>query len=178
MLRTALLLCCWLPADSFAETKDRPQAVSGVEGRRAWGDLTRYYQTRTFPPFREALEALEEGTPAERKKAGLYLIALFEQGFADERNQESPTPWQRTFTFDPPRILAGQFRLLLAEICSRQVASDEAIPVMHWLIAHERDPRSRKAGFEGLWRINSPKTDEARRTKNLGSTRESRSPGN
>jgi len=68
---------------------DVKPVLDGPDGLKAFDDLATYYSDRTKePPYDEALASLSKGGDTAQH-AGQYLLGLFEQSIADEKNGRS-----------------------------------------------------------------------------------------
>jgi hypothetical protein len=129
--------------------------IDGAEGQLAFDELAVYYETGERPDFKPALRALSAADPAERVRAGRYLLALFRQSLADESNgraePEASIGWG-----GGSKSRAHDFREELAEEFADE-ASVEALDAALFLIENDESPENQKHGAKVLCRINSPR---------------------
>ncbi len=136
------------------------QAVSpespGDAGRRAFDDLAALYGPESRPPdVALALRKLDSADAAERRAAGDYLLALFRQAMADERNGRSQ--WKRLpFFGGGSESPAREYRKRAAEEFGKStITVQEVLPAALWLVEEERLADNQAAGVAVLRRIKS-----------------------
>jgi hypothetical protein len=123
--------------------------------------LATIYAKGLSVPFVSPPELLDlDGTdPAKSQKAGEYILALFEQSWADETNGR--TEW-RALPFwgggsdNPARIFRGN----LAD-AFKTAAAPNALPAALWLIEHDLVEDNIAAGAQVLSRIHGAVADAA-----------------
>ena len=148
-------------AASSTEQADVKPVVTGLEGQRAFDDLAKCYASNSgWPNYKAALAGLKSHDTAAAQRAGNYLLALFEQSFADESNgraQWLPTP----FTNEGPGNRAHDFRLALAKDFGDSASSQAALPAALWLIENDPIADDAEAGVHVLARIHSETANDA-----------------
>jgi hypothetical protein len=147
-------------ADAVAPSASEP-VVAGPEGQRAFDDLSKGYVNKSgLFDAKAALADLQSKDAATSQRAGVYLLALFEQSFADESNGRSnwnPTP----FFNEGPENRARDFRQALAKDFGASASSEAALPAAFWLIENDPLPDNTEAGIHVLARIHSDAANQA-----------------
>jgi hypothetical protein len=141
-------------------TAVRP-ASDGPDGRRAFDDLAAYYENaQRTPDVGKALSDLRAADPAQRSAAGRYLLALFRQSFADERNGRAR--WRALpFFGGGSENPAREFRKRAAAQFGDAADGEAAIDPAQWLINKDRLAESAAAGVKALCRVRSPQVTAA-----------------
>jgi len=151
-------LACWLPA----QADDLNPVASGPEGQRAFSDLATIYTKSlsvTFEPPSQILD-LNSSDLVKSQEAGLYVLALFEQAFADETNGRTmwkPSPFWNGNSENIARIIRGE----LAESFGQSASSPAALPAALWLIEHDLVEDNIASGAQVLSRIHGVAADAA-----------------
>ena len=151
-------LISWIPlhAGALKPADDSPQ------GQRAFADLAAIYAkgpSATFEPPAE-LTDLDSPEPAKTQEAGAYILALFEQSWADESNGRAgwrSLPFWGGGSDNPARTFRGN----LAEAFSTSTSSAAALPAALWLIEHDLVEDNIAAGAQVLSRIHGASADAA-----------------
>lgn len=133
-------------------------AMEGSEGQRAFDELALYYARDVVPPYKQALLDLSAADEAKRVSSGKYLLALFQQLLADERNGRAE--WRRSMAWgggaDSP---AREFRKQLAKAFGSATAM-EGLDAALWLVEEDQLAENQKQGVRVLCRIHSPRSEE------------------
>jgi hypothetical protein len=134
--------------------------VPGPEGERAFRELTEFYaDEKKIPHFAEAFVALGAAEQETRSAAGRFLMALFAQSFADERNGRAR--WAAMpYWGGGSRSDAREFRKYLAEEFGKNAKGDGAFPAVRWLAETERMLEGNVAAAAVLPRIESPEMEK------------------
>lgn len=75
LLLSVLLIMCVIDFATYGEEDNAP-VVDGPEGRRAFANLTTYYQdSDQLPAYASALRDLEAPEPTKRASAGIRRIS-------------------------------------------------------------------------------------------------------
>lgn len=158
LLMLVLLILGATDPATYAAEKHAP-VVDGPEGRRAFDQLAAYYQDNDqLPAYADALRELEAPEPAKRAAAGKYLLALFQQSYADESNGRAR--WQQLpFWGGGARSAAREFRKQLANEFGDQAKTIEAREAALWLLESEQLAVNQTSGARVLARIDPPVTD-------------------
>jgi hypothetical protein len=148
--------------DSGAGTMESSgPVVDGPDGRRAFGDLARFYADETAaPPYEAALDLLLSDDEDARERAGGYLNAILQQSFADETNGRSPYKAQIWWGAGP-LCVARQLRKKIAEAFGERAAAEEALDAAMWLIDEEKLAANQTAGFSALRRMKGARVNQA-----------------
>ena len=119
--------------------KPRPpdQVVAGTVGARAYAGLAAFYiDADRRPPIEDVLDSLISDRPTTAKTAADYLLALYQQSLADERNGR--VRWVQTpYWGGSPESEARRFREALAEEIGGQAEGRSAVEIVEWGLAHE-----------------------------------------
>jgi len=142
-----------LLAPAWAE--DFKPVREGTEGWRAFGDLAAYYADhKQVPSYHAALNDLRFGDEAKAKAAGSYLLALFEQSFADEGNNRAS--WRKTpFWGRGSENDAREFRKQLAMAFKEKATGAHALEAVRWLLESEKLAEIQASGIEALKQISA-----------------------
>jgi hypothetical protein len=148
---------------TFAAPPSNSPVTGGVEGQRAFDDLSDAYARRKLsdadlelPDFAEAISNLDHQDENQRISAGKYLLALLRQSVADESNGRGgwdESPYSIVDRISVPKI----FRTWLAEKLADQSAI-EALDAAIWLVVHDPDPGNQALGAVALCRMQSPRS--------------------
>ena len=148
---------------SVVAVPDFKPETPGPEGERAFRELGIYYgdhyadslsKTKRMPDFKTALDELGGGDAAKREAAGRYLLALFEQSFADEVNGR--TGWWRYSEWRGSSP-AGSFRKELAAAFGEKARGEAAFDTVQWIAETEVLSDVLAAAAKVLPRIESPR---------------------
>jgi hypothetical protein len=144
-----------LSSDSTANKPVRP-VHPGPAGARAYAGLGTFYQGRAnAPDYSGPLDSLISGAPAVSREAGEYLLALYQQSLADERNGRAE--WRVTPYFNGgPESQARAFRLGLAKAIGGQSEGPNVIPILEWAFSHEPLSNHLRLLAEALPRLPMP----------------------
>ena len=151
-------LTCWLPLRADVQVPAAP----GPEGQRAFTDLAVLYakgQGHEFAPPAELAE-LNGKDLAKSQRAGDYLLALFEQSWADETDGRASwhaLPFWGGGADNPARTFRGS----LADAFGKSAFSPNALPAALWLIEHDLVSENIAAGAQVLARIHDAAADAA-----------------
>ncbi|MCE0497604.1 MAG: hypothetical protein LV481_06640 [Methylacidiphilales bacterium] len=159
LLHAILLgLTCWLPllADNLKPV------VDGPEGQRAFTDLAAIYAKGPSATFEAPMELTDlNGSDAEKaQNAGAYILALFDQSWADETNGRAAwraLPFWGGGSDNPARTYRGQ----LADAFGKSASSLAALPAALWLIEHDLVEDNIGSGGQVLSRIHGADADAA-----------------
>ena len=154
MVAGALLCMSYLLIS--AEVKDKA-VVPGDEGRKAYDDLTSYYEKKIKPPYGKTISDLSSEDATVRKKAGEYIYALLAQLFDDEtngRDVRSRTP----FWGGGATSAAREIRKQISKEFGEKAQSAEALKAIEWLIEKEKLPNGPADAVNALRRIKGPES--------------------
>ncbi len=167
MLRILAIIALRLALVAFAgAAPDSKPEAPGPEGDRAFRELGIYYgdyyanslsSTKRTPDFKTALDDLGGGDAVKREAAGRYLLALFEQSFADETNGRAG--WWRYSEWSSSS-LAGSFRKELAAAFGEKARGEAAFDTVLWIIETEVLSDVLVAAAKVLPRIESPRMEK------------------
>ena len=138
----------------------RGPAIEGPEGKRAFDDLTLFYEdSSTKPDYAKELLALRN--PEKSKSAGRYLHALLAQCFADEFGGRAR--WQQSpFWGDTGSSSARNLRNEVVQAFSKKAKGEAALDAVQWLLSHEKVASNQVAAMAVLRRT------KGIRVKNMG----------
>jgi hypothetical protein len=134
----------------------RVQPVApGPEGQRAFDDLAKAY-ANSHGAFDDkvALTDLDSSDPVIARRGGNYLLALFEQTFADETNgltENRPAPFFGESEYN--RALA--FRNALVKDFGASASTEAALPAALWLIENDPLADNEETGAQALAHIHT-----------------------
>ncbi|HYF49659.1 MAG TPA: hypothetical protein VEJ63_09650 [Planctomycetota bacterium] len=157
-----LLLTIVIAVGTLVMAGDPPKPLAATpEAERAFKELGAYYEnTKSTPPYEQALKDLSSPDAAKRKSAGAYLTALFKQLYADESNGRAPVKRSPFFGGGGTSSDAREFRRVLAQAFGKDAAGEDALDAALWLVESEKDAKNQPAGMEVLKRIKVPRSAE------------------
>jgi hypothetical protein len=126
--------------------------VTDSEGQRAFDDLAALYNKKVEPDYQGALKDLAD--PKKSQASANYLLALFEQSFADETNGRASwiaLPYWGGGEDNPAR----NFRTTLANAFADSASTSNALPDALWLIDHDLIEDNIVDGMKVLCRIHN-----------------------
>jgi len=146
---------------SPGQPTDAKPVVSGPEGQRAFDDLGKCYAANYgWPDYKPSLADLGSPDAPTAQRAGNYILALFEQSFADESNGRAG--WNPTlFVNAGPDNRAHDFRQAAAKDFGLSGSSEAALPAALWLIENDPIADDTEAGVHVLARVHSDAADKA-----------------
>jgi hypothetical protein len=140
------------PSVTPAALPEVPPAAPGVEGRKAFDDLSAFYRGGNEVPFDRAIADLAAPDSAARQAAGAYLLSLFRQSLADESNGRAP--WHGTpYWGGGAESQARQLRNDLAKEFGTEAVGRDAVPAIEWLLGSEPVPSIQSSGLQALSRL-------------------------
>ena len=156
----AILIFIVAPFLSVTAGEKAGPVLAEPEGTRAFDDLKIYYSDSSKKPdVAKSLNGLQDADAAKRKSAGRYLLALFEQSFADESNGRAP--WKKTPFFGGGSVSdARNFRKELGAAFGKDASSAEALDTALWLLDSEMLAENQAAGMSAMRRIKAPRSAE------------------
>ena len=135
-------------------TEDKP-TLEGVEGKRAFDELAKYYKgVSEKPAYEQALKDLSADNTAKSASAGKYLLALLMQTLSDEVNKRSEWEYLPYWGGEWSNK-ARELRKEIAEKFGEKASGEEAFSGALWLIESDIIAQNQSAGMKALRRVTS-----------------------